>query len=80
MLQQVSVDPRQPQMGKHLACCAEQCYSTVVVAVSTVPFPLPEKRMVVPTILFSSQGEWYLNAIQQSRQHATTDHGFTPQL
>ena len=45
MLQQVSEDPCQQQMGKqHLAWYAEQRYSTVVAAaVLTVPFPLPDR-------------------------------------
>ena len=43
MLQQVSADPCQQQMGKHLAWYAEQRYSSVVVAVLTVPFPLPDR-------------------------------------
>ena len=39
MLQQVSADPRQQQIGKHLAWYAEQYYPMVVVAVLMVPFP-----------------------------------------
>ena len=77
MLQQVSADPRQQQMGKHLVWYAEQFYFTAVVAFLTVPIPLPDRDDPPPS---SSQEKWYLNAIQQSRQHGTTGHGFTPAL
>ena len=47
MLQQVSADPHQKQLGKHFAWYAEQCYSTVVAAVLTIPFLLPDRDDIV---------------------------------
>ena len=75
--EQMTVDLHKQQMGKPLTWYSEQRYTTVVVAILTVPFPLPGRDDQPPS---SSQEEWYLNAIQQSRQHATHGSCLPPQL
>ena len=60
VFQQVAADLHKQQMGKCLAWYTEQCTSC------SPDSPLSPTRWGQPTP-FSSQEEWYMNAIQQSR-------------